>query len=405
MDAVHRGERTPKGWLARVRLLAVALLVLALAAACGTDEGTTGAEDDEPEASPSPAAADDQDDAGEETDDAGDETEDAGEDEEEADGVADFYEGETVTIVVATTPGGGFAEYAQIIARYFGEYIPGNPDVVVEFMPGAGHLLATNWVYSAAPRDGTVIGNATGGVVMQQVLDAPGVEFDMREMNFIGTPDPPSNTVLAIRSDAGIDDLEDILEPDGPELVVGVQEPGSLQTDPVLLLRDVLDANINVVTGYPGTAELALAMEQGETQGMIGTWSNFRVLFEEQLASGEWEVLTQFSEEPLDGLEDVPLALDYARNEQERQLVYTGATSRVYIREYFMPPEVPEERVEAIRQAWQELMQDERLHEWAEEAEREIGGVDGATLQESVEQALALDEDLVERLREIFVVE
>lgn len=377
------------GHMRRIRLFAAAVVMLMLMAACGDGEGDTTAAP-ETGAPGTATAGDDADDG------SGDDADDA---------VAEFYEGKTVTIVVATTPGGGFADYALMIARYLGDHIPGNPNVVVEYMPGAGHLLATNWIYNAAPADGTVMGNATGGVIMQQVLGAPGVEFDMREMNFIGTPDPPSNTMLAVRADAGIEHFEDILEPDGPELVVGVQEPGSLQTDPVLLIRDVLDANVLVVPGYPGTAELALAMEQGETDAMIGTWSNFRVLFADRLESGEWKVLTQFSEEPLEGLEDVPLALDYAENEEERALIYTGATSQVFIRNYFMPPGVPEDRVQAMRQAWRDLMQDERLIEMAEEADREIGGVDGEAIQESVERALSVDPEILDRLREILVTQ
>lgn len=315
------------------------------------------------------------------------------------DEVAAFYAANDITLIVATEPGGGFDTYARMVARYLGEYIPGNPRIIVQNMPGAGHLLATNWAYRAAPRDGTTIVNTDDAPMFHQLIGIEGLQADMTEMSYLGTIDPPNYTVLVARADAGISHISDVFGDDAQELVVGVPLPGSRQADPAILLGAVLGANLRIVSGYSGTGPLTLALEQGEIDALVTTWSTFSQLRADQLESGEFVVLMQFSNHPLPGLEGVPMLLDYAESQEQEDLLQAGVLDRVYVRNYWLPPDVPEDRLAALREAWSLVQTDERLLEIAERAGLEVGGASGEELQAAIERMLSLPEELVSELR------
>lgn len=316
--------------------------------------------------------------------------------------IAEFYEGETVKIIVATAPGGGFDTYARTIAPHLAEHIPGQPDVIVENMPGAGHMVAMNYLYNQAPQDGTVIGNATGGLALQQVFGSDRVQFDMRDFSYLGLPDPLGNSVLIAREGAGIGSFEELLEPGGPELVVGVQSPGSLQTDPAVLLKEVLGANIKLVAGYDGSSAINLAMEQGEIDGFVTSFHTELATTREKFESDEWNVLVQFDREPDPLIEEftpgVPTVYKFARAIDEQVLFYGSGSPRSLTRIYFLPPNVPEERAAALQAAWVATMADPDFLADAEKAGLLIGGLSGDEVDDGINELLDMPEDLVARL-------
>jgi tripartite-type tricarboxylate transporter receptor subunit TctC len=350
-----------------------ALMALFLAAACSSGSGAGGANGD-----------------GERN----------GNGETDADAVAEFYEGETVKIIVATAPGGGFDTYARAIAPHLAEQIPGQPDVIVENMPGAGHMVAMNYLYNQAPQDGTVIGNATGGLALQQVFGSPRVQFDMRDFTYLGLPDPLGNSVLIARDGAGIESFEELLESGGPELVVGVQSPGSLQTDPAVLLKEVLGANIKLVPGYDGSAAINLAMEQGEIDAFVTSFHTELATTREKFENDEWNVL-----EPDPLIEEftpgVPTVYEFARAIDEQVLFYGSGSPRSLTRIYFLPPNVPEERAAALQAAWDATMADPEFLADAEKAGLLIGGLSGDEVEDGIAELLDMPEDLVVRLEEL----
>jgi tripartite-type tricarboxylate transporter receptor subunit TctC len=320
--------------------------------------------------------------------------------------IAEFYEGETVKIIVATAPGGGFDTYARTIAPHLAEHIPGQPNVIVENMPGAGHMVAMNYLYNQAPQDGTVIGNATGGLALQQVFGSDRVQFDMRDFSYLGLPDPLGNSVLIARQGAGIESFEELLEPGGPELVVGVQSPGSLQTDPAVLLKEVLGANIKLVAGYDGSSAINLAMEQGEIDAFVTSFHTELATTREKFASDDWNVLIQFDREPDPLVEEftagVPTVYEFARDEGEEEVLFYGSGSpRSLTRIYFLPPNVPEERVEALQDSWAATMADPEFLADAEKAGLLIGGLSGDEVHEGLTDLLDMPEDLAARLEEL----
>src|SRR4051794_6550190 len=177
--------------------------------------------------------------------------------------VASFYRGKTVRIVVGFAAGGGFDIASRLIARYLGRHIPGNPNVIVENVPGGSSMVAMNQVYNTAPKDGTVIGNVSGGLVLQQLFDAPGVQYDVTRVTYLGTPSVDRRVLIVTRA-SGFTRFSDLLTPGGKPLILGSPPPGTGAYDAAAVVKDVLNANIQLVSGYDGLAKVRLAMEQGE---------------------------------------------------------------------------------------------------------------------------------------------
>jgi tripartite-type tricarboxylate transporter receptor subunit TctC len=367
--------------------LVLPLVLLLLAAACTADEEEPAAAEPEPEdvAEPDP------------------EPDPEPEDDSDEDEIAAFYSGNTVTVVVATSPGGGFDAYARLIAEGLSDHIPGNPTVIVENMPGAGHMVAMNHVYNAAPQDGTVIGNASGGLAFEQLFGSDGVAYDMGELQFIGMPDEPANMVLVARAEAGFTDFAEVMNGEGDPLVIGAASPGSLQTDNATVLRNVLEANVQLVPGYDGTGPMRLAMEQGEIDAFVTSHHTLAAQDAERIESGEWVLLLQYWDEPQQGLglDDVPTVYDFAADDEQHDLLFYGAgPPRAFVRPYFVHPEVPADRVAALRDAFAAVLNDADFQANAEQAGLEVGHQSGELLDEVYRDLLALPEELVQALQE-----
>jgi len=199
--------------------------------------------------------------------------------------VAGFYRGKTVKIMVGHAPGGGYDTYSRLIGRHLGKYIPGNPVVIVENMIGAGSMIALNYTYSAAPRDGTVIVGPDGGLALQQLFGNPAVEFDMSKVQFLGSPSGFEYVMAATRR-AGVTRFDELLGPNSKQLVMG-GVPNTKIDHSTILLRDVLGANVRLVSGYTGTAPVRLAMESGEVDGVITSWESLRISSSKEMESGD----------------------------------------------------------------------------------------------------------------------
>ena len=187
-----------------------------------------------------------------------------------ADSVADFYRGKELTVIVGYGPGGGYDVFARLLARHLGKYMPGNPNVMVQNMPGAGSLRATNYLYNLAPKDGTTIGVLARDMPLLGLLDEnPAVQFDPRRFTWLGSSSNFSNDayVLIVRKDAPVKSIEDARRPGGPDLLLGGTAEGATGGDVPKILRDALGLHIKQVLGYRDTAAIFLAMERGEVMG------------------------------------------------------------------------------------------------------------------------------------------
>jgi tripartite-type tricarboxylate transporter receptor subunit TctC len=291
----------------------------------------------------------------------------------------EFYKGKTLTFVVGFSAGGGFDTYTRLIARHIGKHIPGNPAVVVENRPGAGSLIAANYLYNQAPRDGTVIGNWIGPLVLQQVLGNKAAKFDGRKFGWLGAPTPDSG-VCALTKASGINTMDDWFHSKRP-IKIGGTAPGSDTDDVPLLVQAALGLPMKLVEGYAGTSKIRIAAESGEIDGGCWAWQSIKPTWAKALESGEVHIVLQAVEKPLPDLREVPLAMQYAKTDEARALLrLANGPYADGDRPYTVPPGIPQDRLQLLQKAFMETMRDPDLLAEAKKSQLEIDPVDGPTI-------------------------
>lgn len=310
-----------------------------------------------------------------------------------------FFKGKSIRIVVATTAGGGFDAYTRTLARYLGKYIPGNPSIVVENMPGAGHLIGANHVYKVAKPDGLTIGHFQGGLFLHQLLGRPGIEFEARKFEFIGAP-VTDNRACAFTKASGITSVEKWQEAKSPVKLGGIG--GGAPDDIARMLAVTTSLPIQLVAGYKGTAEIRLAAESGELAGGCWTWDSIRATWSKAIDSGNAVVVLQILSKPHPELPKVPLAINLAKSEEARQLIQVGIQEpSEYYRPYVLPPGTPRERVDILRKAFQETLKDSDLIADAKKARLDIEPVSGEEMEKMVAGLFKLNLRMIAKLKEI----
>lgn len=316
--------------------------------------------------------------------------------------VADFYQGKTVRIIVGSAAGGGYDTYARVVAKVLPKYIPGSPTVIVENMEGAGSLRAANYVYKAAPKDGTVIGHIQGGLFLQQVLGQEGIEFDSTKWRVLGIPAVEKPLCVATTK-SGFKSIAEAMNPGGRQFVVGGNAPGSSTWDTAVRLKGALDLNIKLVDGYDGTAKVRLAMDQGELDGICGWgYESLKATGWDRIQAGDYKVVAQVWDEPLKDIESAPQALQLAKTDEARQIIRLGilTTSKI-LRPFLLAPEVPDERAAAIRQAFDQAWKDPDFLAEAAKAKIEVSPMSGEEAEKLIRELFAMPEGIKARLKQI----
>jgi len=312
-----------------------------------------------------------------------------------------FYKGKTLRIVVATSAGGGFDTYTRAIARHLGKHIPGNPNVMVENMAGAGHRIGANYMYKVAKPDGLTLGHFQGGLFLLQVLGEKGIEFDALKYEFIGAP-VKDNRACAFTKSSGITSMEKWMAAKTPVKLGGIG--GGAPDEIARMLKAALGLPIQLVAGYKGTSEIRLAAESGEVAGGCWTWDSIRATWSKAVESGEAVVVLQILPKPHPELRNVPLAISYAKSDEARQLIQVGIQDPSdYYRPYVAPPGTPKERVQILRKAFQETLHDPELLAEAKKSKLDIESVTAEELEKSVAGLFKLSPSLLAKLKEIFV--
>jgi tripartite-type tricarboxylate transporter receptor subunit TctC len=311
-----------------------------------------------------------------------------------------FYKGKTVRIIVGASAGGGYDTYSRTIARHIGKHIAGNPAFVVENMPGAGFRIAANHIYKAAKPDGLTIGHFIGGLFLQQLIGDPGIEFEATKFEFIGAP-AQDNYATGISNSVGIASMDQWLKSKSVIKLGGVG-PGSATDDIPKVLREAIGLPVQIVTGYKGTADVRLAFQSGEVQGVCNAWESFKSTWRKELEGKELVILMQHVAKPHPELANVPLDINYARNEEGRKLIRSlvhtvGPTARPYV----LPPGTPKERVQMVRKALTDTLKDPEFLADAAKAKLDINPLDGAELERSVKEVFNLDPALVPKAKEL----
>ena len=310
-----------------------------------------------------------------------------------------FFKGKQISVIVGSSAGGGYDTYARLLARTMGPAIPGNPTVVVQNMSGAGSNRAAGYVYSVAPKDGTAMAAIFPGAVLQPLLSDAPVPHDPSKLTYLGSANSDVY-VCFVRTDAPVKTFRDIFT---HELIVGASNPGATTYDLPLLLNNLLGAKFRIVTGYPGSREITLALERGEVQGACGIgWTGIETIHPEWFAKDTIRVLVQLSNKGHEDLNKrgVPRAGEFARNDDERKVIELVLSQGVFGRPYVLPPGVPADRVAMLRKAFVAALNDKALREDAAKMQFDVDPMAGEELQTLVASIYATPPYLIERARQ-----
>ena len=311
----------------------------------------------------------------------------------------EFYRGRTVTIVVGSGAGGGFDTTARLVSRHIGRHIPGNPTVIVQNMPGGGGLVAANHVFNAATRDGTVIGLFHEAQMMNQLTGGEGVQFDLRKFNWLGSSYVDPNVCL-VRTDAPVTTFAAMIG-NPTATAVGGTGPGSNTYDAPRVLAAATGANIKAVAGYPTTNDVRVGVERGEIQGMCLGWESVQSASEQWLRDKYATVFVQNGTTRHPDLPDVPLAMEFAKTEEQRMLLRLVDAPGAMAKPFAMPPGVDPARVELMRGALRATYADPAFLAEATALRLEFQPKDAAGIQAVLDDVLAASPQIAAKYREI----
>jgi len=296
---------------------------------------------------------------------------------------ADFYKGRTIELYIGYSAGGGYDVYARALARHIGRLIPGNPSIVPKNMPGAGSLVLANWLYNVAPKDGTAFGMIGRGTGFDPLLGSTKAQFDAAKFNWIGSMNDEVSVCVAWHT-TGITRLEQVVQ---KELTVGGTGPAADTDQFPKVLNATMGTRFKIVTGYPGGNDIDLAMERGEVMGRCGwSWSSVIATHKHWIDDNRINVLVQLSLSKHPDLPNVPLVMDFAKNNEEKQIFKLVFARQPMGRPFLAPPGIPAERVSILRKAFLETLQDRDFLAEAGRMKLEINPVAGEAVQAIVQE-------------------
>lgn len=317
------------------------------------------------------------------------------------DDVADFYEGKTVTIYVGFSPGGGYDLYGRLAADFLGEHIPGNPTVIVENMPGAGGRRAAQYLYEAAPQDGTSLAVIVQSIALDSATGAIPGDLDASEFNAIGRL--TANYELGIVwNESPVKTFDDAKE---NEVAFGSTGAGSASSFVPKMLNDIEGTKFNVIAGYRGTSASTLAMEQGEIDAAMIGLAGLRASRPDWLPDGIAVPIWQLANEPHPDFPEVPAVGQLGSTDEEKAMLKLVAGAASVGRSLVTTPNVPEERIEALRTAFDEMVEDPDFLAAAKERNQEIDPATGSELQQIIDDQMNVSDAVIEKTREYLVAE
>ncbi len=314
----------------------------------------------------------------------------------QADNVASFYAGKTISIQVGYTVGGGYDLYARALAPYLVRHMPGAPQVLVKNMPGAGSYKLAAWMQSVAPRDGTEIATITRGAPVEELLGGMKTNFDPLKANWIGSMNNEVS-ICIVNAKTGVTSLDDIKT---REISFGTQGKGSDSEMFAVFLRSLFGLKIKVINGYPGTNESILAMERGEVDGNCGwSWTTAKQNRPQWFKDGTVNNILQMALAKHPDLPNVPIITQLARNDAERAQIELVMSRQTMGRPFFVPPDVPADRVAALRRAFMAAMKDPDFLAQADRMKLETNAVSGEEVQALVTRLINAPPEIIAMTR------
>jgi len=319
-----------------------------------------------------------------------------------AQSVEEFYRGKTITILVGFTAGGGYDLYARLLGRHMSGHIPGKPAIVVQNMPGAGSMKAAQFVYGVAPKDGLTLATVSRGMATEPLLNPASTGFDPTKLTWLGTV-TSETSVCATWKTSPVKTWPDMFT---REFSLGGSAIGADPDTFALILRNVFGARVKLVTGYPGGNDINLAMERGEVEGRgSNAWASWKSTRMDWIRDKKINMLVQIGLTKAPDLPDVPLMMDLAKNPDDKAVLKLLSASTTIGRPLFTSPGVPEERVKALRAAFDATMKDPEFLADAKTRGFDINPVSGEEMQKIVVDIVATPRAIADRLQSIIGTE
>ena len=308
-----------------------------------------------------------------------------------------FYAGKTVSMIIGFGPGGGYDAWGRLVGRYIGRHLPGNPTVVPQNMPGAGSYNAAAHIYSIAPKDGTVIGIIARDAALGPLTGAPGARFDPLKMTWLGTPTIETNVCIA-REGSDVKSVKDLTE---KTLIVGDTGAGTGTRSYPKALNELLGMKFKLISGFPSSSNVFLAMERGEVDGICESLDSVHGKKPDWIPTGKVRVLFQGGVEPNPELKGVPFILDLARNDEEKKALTFLYAGQGIGRPFVAPPNLPADKLAMLRKAFDETMKDPDFIAEAKKQKLELDPHSGEYLEKLVREIYATPKPIVDKIGEL----
>ncbi len=310
---------------------------------------------------------------------------------------ADFYKGKTVQIYIGFSPGGSYDLFARLLARHIGKHIPGNPSVVATNMPGAGSFTAANFLFGAAPKDGTAMGIVSQTVAIEEALKTNGVQYKAAEFTWIGraTANIEIQVIWHTSKAKTMDDAKNSVIP------VASTGPGSPSEGYPKMLNGTYGTQFKIIRGYPGSTDGLLAMERGEVDGALTSWSTMKGSRKGWLDEKKAHLLVQYVLQRAEELPDVPAVTEFAKNQADKDLVTFYASAAEVGRSFLAPPGIPADRVKALQTAFDATMKDAEFVAEVKKASLDFVPMPAAGLRKLIVDTANVSPTIVQRLQNI----
>jgi tripartite-type tricarboxylate transporter receptor subunit TctC len=315
----------------------------------------------------------------------------------------DFYQGKTITLVVANAAGGGYDLYARLLARHMGRHIAGEPGFIVKYQPGVGGIVMANAIYNTAPRDGLTIGLMARANPLERVLENPAAKFENENFTWLGTASSFADDAycLVIRADSAVKSIADAQRP-GPPLVFGGVAAGGTDTDLLLVARSALGLNLQLIRGYGGVPDINLAIRRGEVDGQAVGLSALRNSMADWLGAGKLRFLVQFGHQTRwQGLPEVPTAYELARTPEQRALIELAELPLKMARPFVAPPDLPAARAAILKEAFMATQRDPAYLAEAKELQIDISPLAGDEIGQILQRLARSPPALIQRYKDI----
>ncbi|HTI88537.1 MAG TPA: hypothetical protein VL966_18200 [Alphaproteobacteria bacterium] len=314
-----------------------------------------------------------------------------------ADAVEDFYRGKRINLIIGYGTGGGYDQYARVLARFYGDHVPGNPVLVPQNMPGAGSRKAANWLYNVAPKDGTALATLGQNTPTDQALGAEGIQFDVRKFAWIGNMVVVNNT-LATWHTSGVKTIADARAKPIPVGASGAASPSVLYPQ---VSNNLLGTKFKIISGYPGGGDINIALERGEVLGRgSNSWASWKSTKPEWVRDHLINILFQVGPKREADLPDVPLWAELAQNDEQKRVLEVLSGDVAVGRPIIAPPSLPADRVKALRAAFDATMNDPKFRAEAAKQRMDISPLGGEELQEIVAKIVDVPPRVVAMVRE-----